>query len=90
MLSYAFQHEDFVSYYTVSPDGTILASAAAKLINNEFVPVITLWDTSSSTELNTLVVSDPVTALSSRQMASYWRSRRATTCRFGILQQGHC
>lgn len=63
MLSYAFQHEDFVSYYTVSPDGTILASAAAKLVNNELVPVITLWDTSSSTELNTLVVSDPVTAL---------------------------
>ena len=63
MLSYAFQHEDFVSYYTVSPDGTILASAAAKLVNNELVPVITLWDTSSSTEINTLVVSDPVTAL---------------------------
>jgi len=63
MLSGTFQHEDFVSDYAVSPDGTILASSAAKTINNEFLPVIMLWDTSTSTELSTLVISDPVTAL---------------------------
>ncbi len=63
MLSSPYQHEDFVSYYTLSPDGMILASAAARYINNEAVPVIILWDTLSATELSALVLDTQVTAL---------------------------
>lgn len=63
MMSSAFQHEDFVSFYTISPDGMILASAAGSYIDNEAVPVIILWDTLNATVLRTLVIDEPVTAL---------------------------
>lgn len=63
MLSYPFHHEDFVMSYALSPDGTILASATSSYLNNDMVPVIKLWDASSASELRTLVISDPVSAL---------------------------
>lgn len=63
VMSNAFQHEDFVSSFCVSPDGMVLASAAYKYSDNEAVPVIVLWDTVNATELRTLVVNDPVSAL---------------------------
>lgn len=63
MLSNPYQHEDFVSNYTLSPDGMILASAAARYVNNEAVPVIILWDTLSAAELNALVIDEQVNAL---------------------------
>ncbi len=59
----AFYHEDFVSGYTLSPDGMILASSAAKTVNGAFAPAITLWDTTSSSEIKTLVMNEPVYAL---------------------------
>ena len=58
-----FSHEDFVTAYAVSPDGMILASCAAKTINGEFVPAITLWDTTTSTEIQTLVPGESVYSL---------------------------
>lgn len=63
MLSNPYQHEDFVSYYTLSPDGMILASAAARYVNNDAVPVIILWDTLTGAELNALVIDQQVNAL---------------------------
>lgn len=59
MMGGTFQHEDFLSCYTLSPDGTILATSAGKTVNNAFVPAVTLWDTSSSTEIQTLVLDAP-------------------------------
>ncbi len=63
VLSYPLMHEDFVYSYSLSPDGTLLASASASTIDNNLVPVIKLWDTSSSTELRTLVLSEPVNTM---------------------------
>jgi len=63
MLSNPYSHEDFVSFYTLSPDGMILASAASRYINNQPVPVVILWDTLSGTELNALEINQAVNAL---------------------------
>lgn len=63
MLSNPYSHEDFVSYYTLSPDGMILASAASRYINNQPVPVVILWDTLSGIELNALEINQQVNAL---------------------------
>ena len=63
MMGGRFQHEDFLSSYTLSPDGTILATSAGKTVNNAFVPAITLWDTSSSMEIQTLVLDAPANVL---------------------------
>lgn len=62
-LNGAFYHEDFVLGYTLSPDGMILASSAPKTVNGEMVPAITLWDTTASSEIQTLVISEPVYTL---------------------------
>lgn len=62
-LNGAFFHEDFVNGYTLSSDGMILASSAAKTVNGALVPAITLWDTTSSSEIKTLVMNEPVYAL---------------------------
>lgn len=62
-LNGAFFHEDFITGYTLAPDGMILASSAAKTVNGELVPAITLWDTTSSNEIQTLVMGEPVYAL---------------------------
>jgi len=62
-LNGAFFHEDFVNGYTLSPDGMILASSAAKTVSGALVPAITLWDTTSSSEIKTLVMDEPVYAL---------------------------
>lgn len=58
-----FSHEDFVSSYALSPDGMILASSAGKIVDNEMVPAIMLWDTSTSAEIQTLTMSGPVNAM---------------------------
>ncbi|HOW91636.1 MAG TPA: hypothetical protein PK883_04895 [Anaerolineaceae bacterium] len=62
-LTNAFYHEDFVSGYTLSPDGMILASSAAKTVNGSVVPAISLWDTTTSSEIRTLVMNEPVYAM---------------------------
>lgn len=62
-LSASFSHEDSVTAFTLSPDGTILATAAAKTVNGSFSPVITLWDTTLGTELRTLILPTSTYAL---------------------------
>jgi len=62
-LNGVFSHEDFVSSYALSPDGMILASSAGKTVDNEMVPAIILWDTSTSAEIQTLIMSGTVNAL---------------------------
>lgn len=63
-LGPAFNHEDFVSDYQVSPDGTVLASAAGKTIDGDFKPAVTLWNTASGSELRTLVLENPAQSVS--------------------------
>jgi len=59
-LSSTFSHEDFVTAYTIAPGGMILASCAGKTIGTEMVPAITLWDTITSSEIQTLVMDESV------------------------------
>jgi WD40 repeat protein len=60
----SFDHEDFVGAFTLSSDGKVLASAAGKTINNNFVPAVTLWDTTTGNELHTLQLTQPARSLS--------------------------
>lgn len=50
-------HEDFISASALSPDGALLATAAAGSVDGEFLPIITLWDAHSGEAL--AVFSNP-------------------------------
>ncbi len=63
-LSPEFSHEDFLSAFTLSPDGTILATAAGKTVNGTFSPAVTLWDVTSGAEMHTLILPATANALS--------------------------
>ena len=63
-LSPEFSHEDFLSAFTVSPDGTILATAAGKTVNGVFSPAVTLWDAVDGVEMHTLILPSTANALS--------------------------
>jgi WD40 repeat protein len=60
----SFDHEDFVGSFTLSADGKVLASAAGKTINGNFVPAVTLWDTASGNVLQTLQLANPAMGVS--------------------------
>lgn len=62
-MSPQFQHEDFVSAIALSPDGDILATAAAGTIDEDFVPLVTLWNAASGEPDGLLVHEQPVFAL---------------------------
>jgi WD40 repeat protein len=53
-----FSHEDFVVSAALSPNGKLLATAAAGTINDEFMPVIYLWDAGSGSALGNLTNPD--------------------------------
>jgi WD40 repeat protein len=63
-LSATFNHEDFLTSLTLSPDSTLLATAAGKTVNGTFSPVITLWDAAQGLELRTIVLPSNASALS--------------------------
>ena len=58
-----FNHQDFVSAYTMTRDGSILASVAAKYENDAPVPAVFLWDTTLGVELQTLALSQQAQCL---------------------------
>jgi len=62
-LGPAFQHEDFVNGISWSPDGSLLASAAAGTINDQFSPVAEFWDPQAGELVNTQALSEPVGSL---------------------------
>ncbi len=60
-----FSHEDFVNAEALSPDGSILATASAGMIGNDYAPFIQLWDVQSGQPLGRLLTGqDPSNALS--------------------------
>jgi WD40 repeat protein len=63
-LSAKFNHEDFLTSLTLSPDSTLLATAAGKTVNGTFSPVVTLWDAAQGLELRTIVLPSNASALS--------------------------
>jgi len=58
-----FDHEDFVMDATLSPDGALLATAAAGTIGDEFTPAIYLWDASSGEQSGVLAYPESITCL---------------------------
>jgi len=62
-LGPAMSHEDFVVSAALSPDGSLLASAAAGTVNGNFMPVIELWDTASGKISATLTYPEAFNAL---------------------------
>jgi WD40 repeat protein len=43
-LAPEINHEDFISSAALSPDGNLLATAAAGTVDGEFKPIVTIWD----------------------------------------------
>jgi len=62
-LGPVFSHEDFVTAFDLSADGTLLASAAGKTVDGNMVSAVTIWDASNGNEIRTLVLSAPANAL---------------------------
>jgi WD40 repeat protein len=56
--------EDFLSTFTLSPDGKVLATAAGKTINGTFTPAVTLWNADSGAVLGDLVLANTSSGLS--------------------------
>jgi WD40 repeat protein len=52
-------HEDFVNDMTWSPDGSLLATAAAGTVNGNYSPIVVIWEAASGNALNTLVMEEP-------------------------------
>lgn len=50
-------HEDFVTAYAMTRDGSMLASIASRFVSDAAVPAISLWDAAQGVELKTLVLS---------------------------------
>ncbi|MCL4368249.1 MAG: hypothetical protein M1337_03660 [Actinobacteria bacterium] len=51
-------HEDFVVSLAMTPDGKILATVVAGMVNQQFIGLIKLWDAASGSELGTLTQTD--------------------------------
>ncbi len=64
MMGIKTSSEDFLSAFTLSQDGKILATSAGKTINGNFTPAVTLWDTASGNELGDLMLEQTATGLS--------------------------
>ncbi|MPM84602.1 hypothetical protein SDC9_131675 [bioreactor metagenome] len=56
--------EDFLSTFTLSPDGNVLATSAGKTLSGNFTPAVTLWDAVSGTVLGDLVLDQTASGLS--------------------------
>jgi WD40 repeat protein len=59
----ALSHEDFVTAYASSRDGSMLASIASRVIGDEAVPTVSMWDAVQGAELTTLVLNEPALCL---------------------------
>jgi WD40 repeat protein len=56
-------HEDFVSAVAWSPDGQLLATAAAGMVNGDFRPLISLWKISNGELVNRLEQTESIVQL---------------------------
>jgi WD40 repeat protein len=59
-----FSHEDFVMAEALSPNGNMLVTAAAGTINNQFTPLLNLWNAHSGKSIIKLANPDSYTSLS--------------------------
>ena len=59
-LGLTLSHEDFVNDIDWSPDGSLLATAAAGTVDDEFSPVVIVWEVETGQALSTLTQPEPV------------------------------
>lgn len=59
-----FSHEDFITAFALSPDGKVLATAAAGTINGNFTPAVYWWDAASAEKLAEMGFDFPIGSLS--------------------------
>ena len=53
-------HEDFIGEAKLSPDGHFLAVTTAGTVNNEYTPIVQIWDATSGQAMGTLVEGNSV------------------------------
>jgi WD40 repeat protein len=56
-LGHTLSHEEFISDMAWSPDGSLVAAAAAATVEGEFHPAVVLWDVQAGQQVNVLVQS---------------------------------
>ena len=59
-----FSHEDFITAFVLSPDGSVVATAAAGTINGNFTPAVYWWDAASGDKLAEMNFEYPIDSLS--------------------------
>lgn len=59
----SLEHEDFITTIAWSPDGSLIASAAAATVDQEFLPAATLWDPFTGEKLNVLPLKTSIAQL---------------------------
>lgn len=62
-LGPSIHHEDFISASALSPDGKLLATAAAGTVEGEFKPLVTIWDPHTAAQLAGFSDADTFSAL---------------------------
>ncbi|MHC1782783.1 MAG: WD40 repeat domain-containing protein [Anaerolineaceae bacterium] len=53
-LGAEFSHEDFISGWALSPDGSFLVTSAGGELDGEFAPLLYLWDARTGQQVNAL------------------------------------
>ena len=59
-----FSHEDFITAFVLSPDGSVVATAAAGTINGNFTPAVYWWNAASGDKLTEMNFEYPIDSLS--------------------------
>jgi WD40 repeat protein len=62
-LGPVLSHEDFVTAQAVSPDGKVIATTAAGTIEDEFLPLLTLWNADNGNVLAQIALPTYYTAI---------------------------
>lgn len=57
-------HEDFVTAQEISPDGKVIATTAAGMIEDEYLPLLTLWNADNGNALAQIALPTFYTAIS--------------------------
>ena len=60
----AIYHQDFISSYTTSTDGSLLITSASKTVNDSFVPLVFFYNASTGDLINTFELSIPAYTMS--------------------------
>jgi len=63
-LGPVLSHEDFVTYQAVSPDGKVIATTAAGMVDDAYQPLLTLWNAANGSVMSQIAMPTYYTAIS--------------------------